>query len=213
VFRDELLNLFPNDEQANRLSRQVFTLGEFLEKKAPGFKIPELKQKAIVHGHCHHRSVMKMDCEKKVLDKIKMDYEILPTTCCGMAGYFGYEKGSHYEVSIKAAEQLLLPKVREADESTLIIADGFSCREQIAQQTNRKAMHLAQALQMALHGEKEAVKLPERKYVDGMALKSPHRMRNNLLLLGAVALSVTAYILLKNRRNHGALQNFLTQGK
>ena len=201
VFRDELHNLFPHNEQAGRLSKQVFTLGEFLEKKAPGFKIPEVKQKAIVHAHCHHRSIMKMDCEKKVLDKTKLDYELLPTTCCGMAGYFGYEKGTHYDVSIKAAEQLLLPKVREANESTIIIADGFSCREQIEQQTGRKGMHLAQVLQMALHEKNEIIKLPEKEYVDGMQLKNPHKMRNNLLMLGVVALSIASFMLLKNRRN------------
>ncbi len=199
VFRDELHNLFPHDEQASRLSKQVFTLGEFLEKQAPDFKVPQMKQKAIVHGHCHHRSIMKMDCEKKVLDKTKMDYEILPTTCCGMAGYFGYEKGTHYDVSIKAGEQLLLPKVREADEATVIIADGFSCREQIDQETNRKAMHLAQVLQMGLH-ENRAMQFPERKYVDGMALKNPHKTRNNLLLLGVVGLGITAVMLLKKRK-------------
>jgi FAD/FMN-containing dehydrogenase/Fe-S oxidoreductase len=199
VFRDELHNLFPHDEQASRLSKQVFTLGEFLEKKAPDFKIPELRQKAIVHGHCHHRSIMKMDCEKKVLQKTKLDYEVLPTTCCGMAGYFGYEKGTHYDVSIKAGEQMLLPKVREAEESTIIIADGFSCREQIDQETGRKAMHLAQVLQMALH-EKNGLKLPEKKYVDGMALKNPNKIRNNLFLFGAVALGATAFMLLKNNK-------------
>jgi len=200
VFRDELHNLFPHDEQASRLSKQVFTLGEFLEQKAPDFKIPELKQKAIVQGHCHHRSIMKMDCEKKVLDKTKMGYEILPTTCCGMAGYFGYEKGTHYDVSIKAGEQLLLPKVREADETTVIIADGFSCREQIDQQTDRKAMHLAQVLQMGLHEKNKAIKLPEKRYVDEMALKNPHKTRNNVLLFGAVALGIAALVLLRNRK-------------
>jgi Fe-S oxidoreductase len=202
VFRDELHNLFPHSEQANRLSKQVFTLGEFLEKKAPDFKIPELKQKAIVHGHCHHRSIMKIDCEKKVLDKTGLNYEILPTTCCGMAGYFGYEKGKHYDVSIKAGEQLLLPKVREAEQSTIIITDGFSCREQIGQETERKGMHLAQVIQMALHeqrGEKTNL-LPEKKYVDAMALKNPHKTRNNLLLLGAVALGVAAFMLLKKSK-------------
>lgn len=199
VFRDELHNLFPHDEQAGRLSKQVFTLGEFLDKKAPDFKMPELKQKAIVHGHCHHRSIMKMDCEKKVFDKTKMDYEILPTSCCGMAGYFGYEKGTHYDVSIKAGEQLLLPKVRQADKSTLIIADGFSCREQIEQETDRKAMHLAQVLQMGLH-QNEVMKFPEKKYVDAMALKNPHKTKNNLLVLGAVVVGLTIFMLLKNER-------------
>lgn len=151
VFRDELHNLFPNMENASRLSKQVFTLGEFLEKKAPDFKIPKLKRKAIVHGHCHHRSVMGLDNEKKILNKTGLDYEVLPTTCCGMAGYFGYEKGEHYDVSIKAGEQTLLPAVRNAANDTIIISDGFSCREQIEQETNRKGLHLAQVIQMGLH--------------------------------------------------------------
>jgi hypothetical protein len=146
---------------------------------------------------------MKMDCEKKVLDKTNMDYEILPTTCCGMAGYFGYEKGRHYDVSIAAGEQTLLPAVRNADKETIIISDGFSCREQIEQGTERKGMHLAQVLQMALR-ERDGYKtdlLPEKRYVDAMALKDPHKTRNNLLVLGIAALGVTAFMLLKNRRN------------
>jgi Fe-S oxidoreductase len=201
VFRDELHNLFPHNEQASRLSVQVFTLGEFLQKKAPDFKIPELKKKAIVHGHCHHKSIMKMDCEKAVLTKTGLDFEALPTSCCGMAGYFGYEKGEHYDVSVKAGEQLLLPKVREADKTTVIITDGFSCREQIEQETDRKGLHLAQVLQMALR-EKDGYKtdlLPERKYVDGMQLKNPHKTRNTLLLLGAIGLGLAVYSLMKKR--------------
>jgi Fe-S oxidoreductase len=195
-----LKNLFPHNEQASRLSKQVFTLGEFLEKKAPDFKIPELNRKAIVHGHCHHRSIMKMDCEKKVFEKTKLDYEVLSTTCCGMAGYFGYEKGKHYEVSIAAGEQTLLPAVRNADKETIIISDGFSCREQIEQETDRKGMHLAQVIQMALR-EKDGYKtdlLPEKKYVDAMALKNPHKTRNRLLMFGVVALAVTAFMIMKN---------------
>jgi len=201
VFRDELHNLFPHDEQASRLSKQVFTLGEFLEKKAPDFKIPELNRKAIVHGHCHHRSVMKMDCEKKVLQKTKLDFEVLPTTCCGMAGYFGYEKGKHYDVSIAAGEQTLLPAVRNADKQTIIISDGFSCREQIEQETERKGMHLAQVIQMALR-EKDGYKtdlLPEKKYVDAMTLKNPHKTRKNILILGVVAIGITTFMLLKTK--------------
>ncbi|MFL5742254.1 MAG: FAD-binding and (Fe-S)-binding domain-containing protein [Flavisolibacter sp.] len=92
VFRDELPNLFPDDEQAARLSKQVFTLGEFLDKKVPDFKIPQLNKKAIVHGHCHHRSVMGTGSEKNILKKTKLDFEILPTTCCGMAGYLVMKK-------------------------------------------------------------------------------------------------------------------------
>lgn len=199
VFRDELHNLFPHSEQASRLSKQVFTLGEFLEKKAPDFKIPEMHHKAVVHGHCHHRSIMKIDNEKKLLDKTKLDYEVLPTTCCGMAGYFGYEKGAHYDVSIKAGEQLLLPKVREADAHTLIVTDGFSCREQIEQETDRKGLHLAQVLQMGLREQKGEYTgaLPEKQFVDGMALKNPHKVRNRILLVSAVGIGVVLFTLLK----------------
>jgi Fe-S oxidoreductase len=207
VFRDELHNLFPHDEQASRLSKQVFTLGEFLEKKAPDFQIPELNRKAIVHAHCHHRSVMGIDEEKNILKKIKLDFEVLPTTCCGMAGYFGYEKGKHYDVSIKAGEQTLLPAVRNADKQTLIISNGFSCREQIDQQTQRKGMHLAQVIQMALR-EKDGYKtdlLPEKKYVDAMALKNPHKTRNHLLFLGALTLTAAALVFLKTRKDRNLL--------
>jgi Fe-S oxidoreductase len=172
VFRDELINLFPHRKDAARLSKQVFTLGEFLQKKAQDFKIPTLRKKAIVHGHCHHKSIMKLDDEKEVLKRTGLDYEILQTTCCGMAGYFGYEKGDHYDVSIKAGELKLLPAVRDAAKDTIIITNGFSCREQIEQETDRKGMHLAQVLQMAMReqqGDKTG-SFPERKYVDEMKL-------------------------------------------
>ncbi|HET7896657.1 MAG TPA: (Fe-S)-binding protein, partial [Flavisolibacter sp.] len=199
VFRDELHNLFPHNEQASRLSKQVFTLGEFLQKKAPYFQLPELHRKAVVHGHCHHRSVMGIENEKKILDQTKLDYEVLPTTCCGMAGYFGYEKGRHYEVSIKAGEELLLPKVREADTDTLIVTDGFSCREQIEQETDRKGLHLAQVLQMGLREQKgdRTGAFPEKRFVDDMALKNPHKVRNRILLLGAIGMGFLLVSLLK----------------
>ena len=202
VFRDELHNLFPHKEDATRLSKQVFTLAEFLENKAPDFKVPELKRKAIVHGHCHHKSIMKMRCEKTLLDKTKLDYNVLDSGCCGMAGYFGYEKGKHYEVSIGAGERVLLPAVRNASEDTVIIADGFSCREQIEQETNRKGMHLAQVLQMALHeknGSPKTGAYPEKKYVDGMKLKDPSSNKKLLLFSAAVTLGVAAIIFIKNR--------------
>jgi FAD/FMN-containing dehydrogenase/Fe-S oxidoreductase len=150
VFRDELCNLLPQDEDAKRLKHQTFTLAEFLEKEAIHFPIPPLKQKAIVHGHCHHKAIMKIDPEINIMRRMELDFEFLDAGCCGMAGAFGYENGSHYEVSIKAGERILLPAVRNAGKDTLIIADGFSCRQQIEQQTDRKSLHLAQVLQMAL---------------------------------------------------------------
>ncbi|MGN6617494.1 MAG: FAD-binding and (Fe-S)-binding domain-containing protein [Ilyomonas sp.] len=203
VFRDELHNLLPYKENATRLSKQVFTLAEFLEKKAPDFQVPELKRKAIVHGHCHHKSIMKMRCEKTLLDKTKLDYNMLDSGCCGMAGYFGYEKGKHYEVSIGAGERVLLPAVRNASEDTVIIADGFSCREQIEQETDRKGMHLAQVLQMALrekNGSPKTSAYPEKKYVDGMKLKDPSSNKKLLAFGAAILLGTAAIILIKNKK-------------
>jgi len=150
VFRDELLNLFPNDPDAKRLSQQSFLLSEFLEKRVENYQPPKLQGKAIVHGHCHHHAIMKMKAEKAVLTKLGLDFEILDSGCCGMAGSFGFEK-DHYDVSMQVGERVLLPAVRNASKDTLIIADGFSCREQIAQATGRRALHLAQVIQMAMH--------------------------------------------------------------
>jgi len=164
VFRDELCDMLPHDEDARRLKQQTYTLAEFLEKKVENYKAPPLQRKAIVHGHCHQKAVMQMKSEEKLLKSMKVDYSILDSGCCGMAGYFGYEKGDHYDVSIKVGERGLLPEVRKAAADTIIIADGFSCREQIVQQTKRKGLHLAQVLQMALH-EKDnaAAAVPEKK--------------------------------------------------
>ena len=75
VFRDELLNLFPKDERAHRLSRQTFLLSEFLEKKAGHLQLPKLPRKALVHGHCHHKSVMKMTDEEAILRKMGIDFQ------------------------------------------------------------------------------------------------------------------------------------------
>jgi FAD/FMN-containing dehydrogenase/Fe-S oxidoreductase len=147
VFREELPNLFPYSEQAKRLEKQMFLLSEYLEDKMDGY--PKLARRAVVHGHCHHKSVLKMDAEEAVMKKLGLDAEVLDSGCCGMAGSFGFEQ-EKYEVSMHCAERVLLPAVRQADEDTLIIADGFSCREQILQTTSAQPLHLAQVLRMAL---------------------------------------------------------------
>lgn len=110
---------------------------------------PKLQRKALIHGHCHHKAIMKFNDEERVLERLGLDFEILDSGCCGMAGAFGFER-KHYDVSIAAGERVLLPAVRQADPETLILADGFSCRELIAQTTNRRALHLAEVLQMAM---------------------------------------------------------------
>lgn len=149
VFRDELLNLFPDDPRARKLSRQTFLLSEFLEKKAQHFQLPKLHRNVLLHGHCHHKSIMKMTDEESVLKKMGVDFHAPAPGCCGMAGSFGFEK-EKYEVSVAIGELELLPAVRKTPLDSLIIADGFSCREQISQCAGREAVHLAQVIQMAL---------------------------------------------------------------
>ena len=151
VFRDELVDLFPHDERAQALSRQTFLLSEFLETQAKDFPLPRLERKALLHGHCHHKSLMKMTAEESVLQRLGVDFQSPAPGCCGMAGSFGFEPDK-YDLSMAIGELELLPAVRQAPSDWLIIADGFSCREQIAQGSPRHALHLAEVLQMALNG-------------------------------------------------------------
>jgi FAD/FMN-containing dehydrogenase/Fe-S oxidoreductase len=152
VFRDELRNLLPEDPRADRLRRQTFLLSEFLEHHAPGYAPPRLARKVLLHGHCHHRALMKMTDEESLLRKMGADLESLDAGCCGMAGPFGYA-ADKFAISQAIGERVLLPAVRRALPDTLIVSDGFSCREQILQATGRRALHLAEAIQVALvHG-------------------------------------------------------------
>jgi len=149
VFRDELINLFPHDERAQALSKQTFLLSEFLDRNSGNAPLPQLNRKALLHGHCHHKSIMKMTAEESLLHRLGVQFQAPAPGCCGMAGSFGFEHDK-YEVSAAIGELELLPAVRKAPNDWLIIADGFSCREQIAQGTGRHALHLAEVLQMAL---------------------------------------------------------------
>ena len=149
VFRDEMTNLFPGDEIAKRLAAQTLLLGEFLAKHAPQFSPPKLAQSALVHGHCHQKAIMGMDADEALLRKLGVRYQLLDSGCCGMGGSFGFERDKA-DVSVQIGELVLLPAVRAAANDCLVIADGYSCREQIAQCTGREAVHLAQVAQMAL---------------------------------------------------------------
>jgi len=140
VFRDELRNLFPDDARADRLRRQTFLLSEFFQQRVPDYQPPQLSQKVLLHGHCHHKAIMRMTDEETLLRKMGADLQSVDAGCCGMAGPFGFEKGK-YAVSQAIGERVLLPAVRKAEPNTLIVSDGFSCREQILQATGREALH------------------------------------------------------------------------
>jgi FAD/FMN-containing dehydrogenase/Fe-S oxidoreductase len=155
VFRDELLNLFPHDHDAMRLARQTFLLPEFLSRHAGDRELPRLAGRALVHGHCHHRAIGSLADEEEVLRRIGLEVEVLDSGCCGMAGAFGYER-AHYDVAMRCGERVLLPAVRRAEPGTLIVADGFSCREQIRQSTGREPLHLAEVVSLAARGGEDA---------------------------------------------------------
>jgi FAD/FMN-containing dehydrogenase/Fe-S oxidoreductase len=195
VFRDELVNLFPEDEDAKRLSRQAVLLSEFLHSRLPGYRPPTLDRQVMLHGHCHHKAIATLDAEEAVLRDMGVELEALDSGCCGMAGSFGFES-EHYDVSMKVGELVLLPAVRRAGADTLIVADGFSCREQIAQATGRRAVHLAEALQLAAQGRTrrrageniENAVLPTRD--DGVA---QGELAAAALIAAGVGLSVLAW--------------------
>jgi FAD/FMN-containing dehydrogenase/Fe-S oxidoreductase len=146
VFRDELVNFFPDDPRARSLRSQTFLLSEFLVRHAPDFHPAQWPGRTIVlHGHCHHKSLMKMTDEVELLRRTGASVKLLDSGCCGMAGPFGFEHDK-YEVSQALGERVLLPAVRNAAPDTILVSDGFSCREQIAQNTNRRAAHFAEVI-------------------------------------------------------------------
>jgi Fe-S oxidoreductase len=144
VFRDELTNLLPDDPRAAKLREQTFLLSEFLVKHAPHYRPPKLDEKIIVHGHCHHRSTMGMTDELALLYATGADVQLLDSGCCGMAGPFGFEK-EKFDLSQKLGERVLLPAVRN-NAKAIIVSDGFSCCEQITQNTDARPKHLAEVL-------------------------------------------------------------------
>lgn len=147
AFRDELPALFPDDPLAAQLARETRLLTEFLaERQLP---LRQVGGAALVQIHCHHHAVLDPAAELKVLQSAGLDAHAVPSGCCGMAGSFGFEV-SKYQVSRTAAERVLAPAVRSAPEDALIVASGFSCREQIEQLTGRPTLHAAEALARAL---------------------------------------------------------------
>jgi FAD/FMN-containing dehydrogenase/Fe-S oxidoreductase len=153
TLRDELLSLRA-DETAKTISAHALLFEEFLvrEAEAGHLQLPlgPLAAKALVHGHCHQKSFGAFKPVEQVLRLVPdLNVATIESSCCGMAGAFGYGADT-YRTSIDMAELSLLPAVRQADTATLIVADGTSCRHQIADGTNRAALHVARVLAMSL---------------------------------------------------------------
>ena len=147
VFKDELPELFPDDPRAMKLREQVWLLADWLATRAPGFVAGRLSGAHIlIHGHCHHKAVFGgPKKEIALLREAGATVEPIEAGCCGMAGPFGFE-ADKFEVSKKIAGHGLLPAVEAAGPATIVVADGFSCREQILQLGHTRALHFAEVL-------------------------------------------------------------------
>jgi Fe-S oxidoreductase len=154
VFRDEMVNLFPDDPLAAKLAKQSFMFSEFLVKQAR-YRPPPLEAKAVVHGHCHQKAVFGMGDEVALLGAMGLDFDLLDSGCCGMAGSFGFDKDK-VGLSKQIGEMVLLPEIRAATFETLVVTNGYSCREQIAQGAGRPAMHLAEVIDLAIQRQRGA---------------------------------------------------------
>jgi FAD/FMN-containing dehydrogenase/Fe-S oxidoreductase len=134
---------------AEKLAQSAFLLEEFLAQKPGRLKFREMKQEVLLHGHCHQKAFDVMPAVQKVLAMVPgLAVKTVETSCCGMAGSFGYE-AEHAEVSMKMAEMALLPAIRNAPQA-MLVADGTSCRHQIIEGAGRRALHVARVLELAL---------------------------------------------------------------
>lgn len=143
AFRDELPNLFADEPRARRLAGQTVFFSDFLAERASGLRLGRLRDQALVQIHCHQHAVIKDTGERALLDRLGLDYEVMHSGCCGMAGAFGFASES-YDIGMEAGERALLPRVRAAEPGALVLANGYSCREQIEQATARKTLHIAE---------------------------------------------------------------------
>ncbi len=147
VFKDELPELFPDDPRARKMRELVWLFADWLAAKAPDFAAGRLNGAHIlIHGHCHHKAVFGGPrSEIALLRQAGANVEPIEAGCCGMAGPFGFE-ADKFEVSKAIAGQGLLPAVESAGPMTIVVADGFSCREQILQLGHKQALHFAEVL-------------------------------------------------------------------
>jgi len=185
VFRDEMPNLLAGDEDAQRLCAQSKTLSELLLADAQ-WRPPRLNGKAVLHTHCHQK-VLDPEADLKILKAMGLEVEQPSLGCCGHAGSFGYEI-EHYPVSMQIAEQTLLPKIRNTSRDTLVVADGFSCRQQIKDGSNRWAMHPAEVIALGIEtAGRPAQLVPEGRYLD-----PPATPNKTVLLAAAIGLGIGA---------------------
>ena len=150
VFKDELVKMLPDDDDAKRLAQSACHFGEFFARH--DITPPHLAGQALLWGHCHHLATGGIGPERQVLERMGLYVQPVSGGCCGLAGSWGFEQGK-YDISMDCGEQALLPAVRDARAGTLIVANGFSCKTQIADaETGRRGLHLAEVMALAREG-------------------------------------------------------------
>jgi Fe-S oxidoreductase len=187
VFKDELTKMLPHDDDAARLSSQAYHFAEFFDHF--GIEVPKTAGKALLWGHCHHRATGGIEPEQRVLEAMGFEVEEVSGGCCGLAGSWGFEDGK-YDISMECGEHALLPAVREASPDTAVVANGFSCKTQVADAgVGRRALHVGQIMQMALHGEGRTSKPEDARILRKPKPKLPRRALRTLV---PAALALTA---------------------
>ena len=153
ALKTDLPELLDGDTDARALAASTLTLAELLVRHTPGWQPPRIDgTRSLSQTHCHQHATSGFTADSSLLAAMGVDNSVLDSGCCGLAGNFGFERG-HYDVSVAAGEETLLPAVRAATPETVVLADGFSCRTQISQRTDRGGTHLAQLIARALPEE------------------------------------------------------------
>jgi FAD/FMN-containing dehydrogenase/Fe-S oxidoreductase len=196
VFRDELTEMFPQQRDAKRLSDQTFYFSEFLNDQAGEWRPPNVGGKALLHIHCHHKSVIGEKAETELLHKMGIEFREPEKGCCGLAGSFGFEAG-HYDVSMAIGEQRLLPAVRRANPDERLIANGFSCQTQIHQGAGRIPRHLAEIIAAALPADGRAGERLTGGAGRGLVARRPVAAATGAALLGVGV----GYLLTRGRKS------------
>jgi Fe-S oxidoreductase len=189
VFKDELANMLPHDDDASRLADHSLHFGEFFERYE--LQVPSLEGKALLWGHCHQRATGGLQSDQTMLSRMGLEVEPLQGGCCGLAGSWGFEKGK-YDISMDCGDQALMPAVRRAELGTLVVANGFSCKTQIAEaDSGRRALHLGEVFQLAR--DRPAVRADGRRPEDLLGRRQPspgtlrRGIRSALPVIGGVA--------------------------
>ncbi len=188
VFKDELTKLLPHDDDAQRLAKLAMHFGEFFERYE--LAVPHFDGHAAVWGHCHHKATGGMQPELDLLARMGLDTELLEGGCCGLAGSWGFEAG-HHDISMRCAEEGILPGVRDAAADTLVVADGFSCQTQLADaRAGRAALHVAQVIELARRGVRSDGSVPPERLVAPAPRRARRRRRERVAERGKTGIPI-----------------------